>query len=182
MFPLPVVYKCQVAWAMKFCTVAPNMCVSLVWNLLHVPFFRCLEFWGGVCILGKFMYSCIWLTQVSEKFPWSWTRRVLHCAGTGQVSRLEHFRWQTRTLPSNPSALHLRTVGVVLYTCMHCDFHSNLHRMSGVHKFLKNLGPTGVAWSKVHTWEPTFLCVKKKKRRRWYWKHYGHRRKFSRPG
>ena len=26
----------QVAWTMKLCTVVPNMCDPLVWNLLHV--------------------------------------------------------------------------------------------------------------------------------------------------
>ena len=44
----------QVARSTKFCTAAPNMCGSLVWNLLHVTFVaprilrRLLEFWKSV--------------------------------------------------------------------------------------------------------------------------------------
>jgi len=104
----------QVAWAMKFCTVVPNICESLVWNLLHVAvlvlrILRCCS------VFGKFMYPFIWLIQVSGKFLLISARRVLHSAGTGKVSCLEHFRWHTRTLPRTPNPHHLRTFGVVLY-------------------------------------------------------------------
>jgi len=55
--------------------------------------------------------------------------------------------------------------------------------MSGVHKFLKTLDPARVIWSKVRTWEPTFLYVMGGKKGQYDAENIRrHRRKFRRQG
>jgi len=36
------------SWVSEFCVVAPNICGSSEWNLLHVIFTRLLELPGGI--------------------------------------------------------------------------------------------------------------------------------------
>ena len=62
------------------------------------------------------IYVPLHLPNTGERgVPLSRAKSVLHCAGTENVSCLEHCRWHTRTLPRRHSPHHLRTLSVVLY-------------------------------------------------------------------
>lgn len=76
----------QIAWATKYCTVAPNIFGSSVWNSCHVtiPAPRILRW---VLRFWKFVHPCITITFVCY---WTWRFALRHLIGSDDGLPSQH--------------------------------------------------------------------------------------------
>ena len=71
-----------------------------------------------------FCVSRIWLQQQTNSVCTWATTVLLHCADSGVVKHMKHFKWHTWPQSRSPNHFKLRTIGQLQCTFISWQFHS----------------------------------------------------------